>query len=713
MAIVNFRDNVLFRLYAVAVVVVLVAITIFFKASIIVTREGDRWRKEADKRFIQNREVPGERGNILAEDGSLMATSIPYFDIRMDFGANGLGEEEFVKKLDSLAWCLTTYLTPEKPSIDEWRDYLWAKHRDTSRYALIASNITFDQLKVLKTFPVFREGRSNGFIPVRTNRREHPFRQMALRTLGYTKDDLKVGLEGKFDKELSGGKENVPMIKVGNDMWVPLQDLNDITPRNGDDLVTTIDVNMQDITQTALIRSCETYQAEHGTAIVMEVKTGKIKAIANFSRSKDGWVEDYNYAVGVRVEPGSTWKLASMLALLEDKAVRLSDTVDTEGGRKQYADAYLEDHERAGKNLVTVKEAFSQSSNVAVSKLISNYYNDKRQKYIKHLQDFNLTIPTGIELDGEQPPNIKNANDATWSGITLPWMSVGYELEITPLQLLTFYNAVANDGKMMKPYLVSEIRRYNETQKYFKPQIIKEQIASKDALAQARELLESVVELPGGTAYKHRTSQYRFAGKTGTAQLNYSKDRVGKHAGGYLGSFVGYFPSENPIYSCIVMISKPKSGHYGGIVAAPVFREIADKLISSNIALSEPVNQRGKPVPSPQTLPYDAGFKGDLLKMLQNVGLNHEIGGTKDDDWSILKSKVDTLNMATLTVSTRNVGDRKRVPSVVGMGLKDALYLLENRGLRVAFSGYGKVTAQSLNPGQAVFAGNIISIKLE
>jgi cell division protein FtsI (penicillin-binding protein 3) len=708
MAIVNFRDNVLIRVYAVAVVIVVVAIAIFVKAFIISTRDGDRWRKEADKRYIQNREVPGERGNILAEDGALLATSIPYFEVRMDFGADGLSKEEFVKSLDSLAWCLTTYLTPEKSSTDEWRNYLWTHFQARSRYELIAKDLTFQQLNVLKTFPIFREGRTNGFIFNRTNRREHPFKMLALRTLGYTKDELKVGLEGKFDKELSGGKENVPMIRVGPDVWVPLQDLTDIEPRNGDDLVTTLDVNIQDITQAALIKSCETFQAEHGCAIVMEVKTGKIKAITNLSHTKDGWWEDYNYGVGVRVEPGSTFKLASMLALLEDKAVRLSDTVDIEGGRHTYSDVVLEDHERTSKNLMTVKEAFSASSNVGVSKLVYGFYNDKRQQFIKHLKDFNLTIPTGVELDGEAPPNIKNADDATWSGITLPWMSVGYELEITPLQLLTFYNAVANDGAMMKPYFVSEIRRYNETLKYFKPTVVNKKIASAEALAQARELLESVVEMPGGTAYHWRTPQYRFAGKTGTAQLNYSKDKPGKHTGGYLGSFVGYFPAENPIYSCIVVISKPKSGHYGGTVAAPVFREIADKLISSNIALSQPLNSKGKPVASPAILPNDVGYKGDLLKMLQNVGLKHEIGGSKEDDWSALRARNDTLN-----VLTRNVGNKKQVPSVVGMGLKDALYLLENRGLRVSFSGYGKVVAQSLNPGSVAFPGNVIAIKLD
>ncbi len=261
MAKVNFRDNVLGRVYLVAVIIVLVAMTILFKAFMIVTREGDRWRKEADKRYIQNREVPGERGNVLAEDGSLLATSIPYFEVRMDFGADGLSKDEFVKSLDSLAWCLTTYLTPEKSSIDEWRNYLWTHFQAKSRYELIAKDISVAQLAIIKTFPVFRDGRSNGFIAIRTNRREHPFKMLALRTLGYTKDDLKIGLEGRFDKELSGGKETVPMIRVGNDVWVPLQDLTDIEPRNGDDVVTTLDVNTQDITQTALIRSCETFQA--------------------------------------------------------------------------------------------------------------------------------------------------------------------------------------------------------------------------------------------------------------------------------------------------------------------------------------------------------------------------------------------------------------------------------------------------------------------
>jgi cell division protein FtsI (penicillin-binding protein 3) len=709
MALINFKNEVLIRVYVVTAAVSVIALVIFLKAVTLVTREGDRWRKEADKRSIQNREMPGERGNILAEDGALLATSIPYFDVRMDFKAEGLGRDEFVKNMDSLAYYLSSYLTPQLNNYNEWRTYLWDHFNAKSRYELIAKDLTADQLNAVKTFPIFRGGRPNGFVVVPKNRREHPFKMLALRTLGYTKDDLKIGLEGRFDKDLSGGKTTVPMFKMPNDVWVPIQDLTDIEPKNGDDIVTTLDINTQDITQAALIRTCELHQAEHACAIVMEVKTGKIKAISNVSKTKDGWWEDYNYAVGTAIEPGSTFKLASMLALLEEKAVRLSDTVDIEGGRKQYYEEVLEDHERTSKRLITVKEAFAASSNVGISKLVYNYFNDKRGAYIQHLKDFNLNIPTGVELDGEAPPYIKNPDNSgdQWSGTTLPWMSVGYELSITPLQLLTFYNAVANNGTMMKPYFVSEVKRYGTTIQTFKPTVVKKKIASDESLSQARELLESVIELPMGTAHHWRTPQYRFAGKTGTAQLNYSKDKSTAHKGGYQGAFAGYFPAENPIYSCIVIVSKPKTGFYGGIVAAPVFREIADKMMASNVALSEPMNDKGKPVPSPALLPDDVGYKPDMLKMLQNVGLRYEIYGNKEDEWIFLRAKSDTLN-----VVPRQTGTKKVVPSVVGMGLKDALYMLENRGLRVSFSGYGKVVSQSITPG-GLTGGQTISIRLD
>lgn len=700
------------RVYVVTLCVVAIAAMIFAKAFKLAALEPEHWKQMSQKQYVGYRDVLGERGNILSEDGSLLATSIPYFDVYWDatIKNNKLTDEYFKNNIDSLSLYLATYIAPQyTPGM--WKDFLW-QHRfiHKSRYVLIAKKLTYDQAEWLKTFPIFKLGRySGGLIVNRINQREHPFRMLALRTLGYVREGAKpVGLEGYFDKTLTGGAHKVLMQRIGNEVYAPVNDLSDIEPKNGDDLVTTIDVNIQDITQSALLRACDVYEAEHACAIVMEVATGKIKGIANVGRGTDGWWEDYNYAIGQSIEPGSTWKIASMLSLLEDGNIRLSDTVDIENGITKYFNETLEDHERTNKRLVSVKEAFSRSSNVGISKLIFNAYKERPQAYIKHLKDFNLAIPTGVEIDGEAPPKIKNADDATWSGITLPWMSIGYELEVTPLQLLTFVNAIANNGAMMKPYLVNEVQRYGELVKQYRPIIVKKKIATQNSLDQIRELMESVVEMPGGTAYHLRTPQYRFAGKTGTAQLNYSKDKGKTHRGGYQGSFVGYFPAENPVFSCIVVMSKPKRGYYGGICAAPVFREIADKLMASNVKLSQTVNLKGKPVASALTLPDDAGNKTDLLKTLQNMSLKHEIVSKPDDEWTFTRARNDTV-----FVVSRNIGDKKRIPSVVGMGLKDALFLLENRGLRVRFSGYGKVITQSLTPGNEVTRGQEISIRLD
>lgn len=709
MSLANFKNEILVRVYIVTAVVVCVAVAIFARATVLATVQAGKWRELADKRTVQMREIPGERGNILAEDGSLLATSVPYFDLYWDASVTSrLPDEKIKYDFDTLSQYIAKYLAPGATP-GAWYEYLWNCRRQKARYAEIAKGVPYDTMEMVKkNFPIFKLGQhKGGLIVVRDNRRIHPFKMLALRTLGYTKDDIAVGLEGKFNKDLSGNAQRIPMMRIAGDSWVPLDDLTDIEPRYGNDILTTIDVNTQDIAQTALIRSLDAFQAEHGTAIVMEVKTGKIKAIANLNKSQNGgWAEEYNYAMGQVIEPGSTWKLASMLALLEDNYVRLSDTVDIEQGVTRYFNETLEDHEKTNERLISVKKAFANSSNVGISKLVYNAYKDKPAQYIKHLNDFLLTVPTGIELEGEPKPYIKTPNDATWSGVTLPWMSIGYELQVTPLQLLTFYNAVANNGQMMKPYLVNEIQSYGDTKKRFAPTIINKRVASPQSIAQARELLEAVVEF--GTAASMRTPQYRFAGKTGTAQLNYGKNKTKAHLGGYQASFVGYFPAEDPIYSCIIVISKPKAGFYGGIVAAPVFREIADKLMASNVALSVPLNEKGKPVPSPATLPDDAGFRADLTTLLKKVKLKHELIADDKENWVILRAASDTLK-----VLPRGVGNEKIIPSVVGFGLKDALFLLENRGLKVVVSGYGKVVAQSIQAGQPAVRGQSIAIKLE
>jgi cell division protein FtsI (penicillin-binding protein 3) len=719
MALVNFKNEVLMRVYAITLVVVVVAIAILARAFRVSIAEGEKWRQESAKKFMQYRDSPGERGNILAADGSLLATSIPFFDLYWDAIPETLTNEEFDKGIDSLSMYIATYIDNQYTP-GAWKDYL-KQHREVykSRYVKIAKGISYDQMMLAKEFPIFRNGRYKGGLRVeRDNKRSHPFKMLALRTLGYVKEDdasgktLTVGLEGRFDQTLSGKSGKVLMQKVGvnGDMWSPVDDLSDIEPRMGDDLVTTIDINTQDITHNALIRALNAHRAEHGTAIVMEVKTGKIKAIANIGRqdSTSYW-EDFNYGIGRKIEPGSMFKLASLMSLLEDKAVKLSDTLDIENGSTKYFDEVLEDAERTNKRFVTVKEAFAHSSNVGVSKMMFNAYKDNPQAYVKHLKDFMLTVPTAIEIEGEDAPYVKNPDNAAdnWSGTTLPWMSIGYEVQVTPLQLLTFFNAVANDGMMMKPYLVSETQRYGETKKIFKPFVVKQRIASKQTLDQVHELLEAVVDF--GTAHNVKTPQYRFAGKTGTSQLNYGnlkKNKSKRNAGGYQTGFAGYFPAERPIYSCIVVIHKPQTGLTGGTVCAPVFREIADKLMSSNIALSEPINLKGKPVASAASLPNDVGYKDELINALTGFKMKYEITN-KEDPWTFLKAKGDTLH-----VIPRQMMTKKQVPSVVGMGLKDALYVLENRGLKVQFSGYGKVVSQSIGSGTQV-AGQTISIRLD
>ncbi|MFM2267421.1 MAG: hypothetical protein RL757_862 [Bacteroidota bacterium] len=708
MALINIKDQVLARAYVVTSIVALVAFAIFTKAFGLVTIRGKELRQKAAKEQVEFREVPGERGNILSEDGSLLATSLRFFDVHMDCSV--VRDADFKKNIDSLGMYLAFYVDSRFTS-EQWSKFLNEhKYVHNSRYVPIAKNISLEQLSFIKTFPLFRLGKTKGgLIADRKSRREHPFKMLGMRTIGYAREDIKLGIEGFYDKDLSGDKGKVLMQKVGDDIWIPVNGLSEIDPKDGSDIITTLDVNMQEITQTALVRALEFHQAEHGCAIVMEVKTGKIKAISNIGRTKDStWWETFNYGIGDGIEPGSTFKTASMLALLEDNAVRLSDTVEINGGVTQFYDQKMEDHERTPLNKVSVLKAFASSSNVGIATMTNNYYASRKDQYVQHLKNFFLTVPTGIDLDGEAAPKIKNPNSASdnWSGTTLPWMSIGYELEITPLQLLNFYNTIANDGRVMKPYLVNEIQRYGETIRKNRPTIVKERIAKAETIEQIKTLLEAVVEQ--GTASHLRTERYRFAGKTGTAQLDYEKKTTKTSIGGYQASFVGYFPAEKPIYSCIVVISKPRAnGYYGGLVAGPVFREIADRMMASNVRLAESVNTKGKPVLGANQLPDDAGYKPDMAKTVAKLNLPITSTAESGDNWTILKAAGDKINIA-----TRNVGDKTLIPSVVGMGLRDALFILENRGVRVKFSGYGKVVAQSLNPG-APAKGAEMSIRLE
>lgn len=699
----NIKNEVLVRVYAVAALVVLVAFVIFGRLYQISVVQASSWRAKADSLYVKLVDAPSQRGNILADDGSLLATSLPYFDVHWDAKTIGLTDEIFNQSaVDSLAWFLSTYID-QQYTPGAYRDWLIKLRASPDnvpgiRYVPIAKNLPYNKALLIKSFPIFREGRNKGgFIMEQNPRRERPFKILAQRTIGYTRDGaLPVGLEGSFNNVLEGRPGKQLMIRVPGDIYIPVNDLAEIEPEAGDDVVTTLDINIQDVAEQSLLKACQTHNADHGCAIVMEVKTGKIRAMANIGRTPDGWWETYNYAVGERVEPGSMFKLASFMAMLEDGYIDDFDLkIPVYKGKVKIYNEELQDAEPHGLDSMTIKQVFAHSSNVGTATMIQNFYGKgNAAKFVDHIRDFGLDLPTDIEVGGEEAPIIKNPEDpkSDWSGTTLPWMSIGYELLLTPLQLLTFYNAVANDGRMMKPYIVQRTEQYGETVREFQPTVVKRSIASKTTLRKARELLKAVVT--EGTARSIRSDNFTMAGKTGTAQLNYHKFRASKGIRHQAG-FCGFFPADNPVYSCIVVISEPEQGGYHGAeVAAPVFRAIADRCFAIKTEMHEPINLNKPDKLKTGELPtYDAGSVDEMEKSVKWLGLDYfeepDLG-----DWTVLKAeRGDSLMMLSRTVSD------KSVPSVIGMGLKDAIYLLENRGCRVKVSGVGKVRRQSLAPG--------------
>ncbi len=697
----NAKNEVLVRVYIVLVGVVMVAIAIFAQAIKISIIEGDKWRSKGEELYIREVPLEAERGNILTEDGSLLATSMPFYNIGFDPNSSAIDSASWNANIDSLAYCIATFINPEYTP-GGMKEFLQAQRDAGKRYILLKKDATLEEKELMSTFPLFNLGQfRGGFIANQHYRRERPFRILANRTIGYTSGDtISVGLEGFFDEYLRGEAGTQLMYRVGDGMWIPINDLTKIEPRSGKDVVTTIDINLQDITENALAKAMIRHQAEYGTAILIDVKSGAIKAVANLGWTREGQLwEIYNYAIGTATEPGSTFKLASVMALLEDGYINPNDSVDLEQGRTQYFESELQDAYPHTLNNVTIKQAFEMSSNVGISKLVYENYGTKNraERYIQRLNDFYLTVPTGIEMNGEPTPFVKRpySSEDGWSGTTLPWMAMGYELTVTPLQLLAFYNAVANDGVYVKPFMVREIQKYGITTKKFPVTEIKGRIASKKTIKHVKSMMEGVVDSVWGTAYSLRSSAYKFAGKTGTAQLGYQRLENKTQVKGYQASFAGYFPADNPVYSCLVLISKPKeAGYYGGQVALPVFREIADKAMATEVELYPVVNASKKlPLESRLMPSYDAGYMPDLRRILKELRVDYV--NRSEGDWAVLKAVApDSLKMMRLPV-----GDRT-VPNVLGMGLRDAIYLMENKGLRVRVNGsYGKVRQQSIRPG--------------
>jgi cell division protein FtsI (penicillin-binding protein 3) len=713
----NIKNEVLIRMYILLFLFVAAAVFIFAKAIRISVFDGEKWREEG-KALIKLRPVEAERGNILTEDGQFLATSIPVFDISFDPNSSGMKDGDFEANVDSLAYLLSTYVdnsfTP-----GGYKDYLTTMRNEKKQYVKIKLGASYAEKEMMSRFPLFRKGQfKGGFVVQQKYRRERPFGLLARRTIGYVREDLPpVGLEGSFDYALRGeqGEQLMILVDEKSELWIPVSNYEAIEPKRGDDIVTTLDMELQDITEKALLRAMNYHNAEWGTVVVMEVKTGKMRAIANLGRTDEGWWETYNYAIGQPIEPGSTFKLATIMALLEDKVVSLEDSINLNKGRMEIYGKMVVDSYAHGIEKSTVRKAFEISSNVGMASLVHQHYNQTRDEkgnavkkanqFVDKLKQFKLHLPTGIKIEGEAKPYIKTpySTQDEWSGLTLPWMSFGYEVMLTPLQILTFYNAVANDGVLMKPYVVSEIQHMGKVKETFKPVIIDQAIASKSTIKKAQLLLEGVVE--NGTAKKISTDDYRFAGKTGTAQVDYQRLKNRTQISGYQASFVGYFPAEDPLYSCIVVINRPREhGFYGADVAGPVFREIADKTFASKIDLHKSINEMATENKHYKLPSRSVGEKNDMVYLVKHFGL--PTYGAAGSDWVMLQATASD----SIKVITRKM-EAREVPNVIGMGLRDALYALENRGLAVEIVGVGKVVQQSIKAGTKL--GNYKNIRLE
>lgn len=703
------KNEVLGRLYLVFAGFAVLAVLIIGKVFNIAVLDGEKWRQKGEDLYVKFIDIEAERGNIFAADGSLLATSLPYFELRVDFKANGMTKEIFQAEVDALATQLSKHVDASK-SPAEWKQVLIQNRKKGNRYFFLKKDVTYEELDKIKKFPLFRHGKhKGGLIISKYSRRERPFRMMANRTLGlYRTNAQSIGLEESFNDVLAGESGKQLMQRVNPNIWIPVDDLTDIKPKSGKDIVTTLDVNIQDIAQQALYDAMVKHNAQFGTVIVMEVKTGAIKALANLGKTGNDYWEDYNYGVGTATEPGSTFKLPVLMAMLEDKLVNLEDSVDlNNGAARTFYGLSMKDAKPHRFKMATIQEAFEISSNVGMALIADKVYSPGKggTKFIDRLKQFRLNEITGIELEGEGKPYIKEAYNEkqAWSRTSIPWMATGYECRLTPLQTLTFYNAVANNGAMVKPYLVQEIQSIGEPVKRFGPTILRKQIASPETVALGRRLLEGVVER--GTAREHKTGRYTFAGKTGTAVIDYATpNRTARKR--YQASFVGYFPAEDPVYSCIVVINDPSGGlFYGSLVATPIFREIADKIYQTDPVFHKVLNETEKPALAVKDLPAQgAGYKDELTKVFDFFGL--KVRKDSEGQWASILVEDST----SLTLAERRLTEAQ-IPDVRGMGLRDAIYLLENRGLHVMASGYGKVKSQSLPPGTKP-AGQTINLEL-
>jgi cell division protein FtsI (penicillin-binding protein 3) len=680
-------------------------------------KEGAEWKAKAEAFNTQVHEIQAVRGNIFDINGNLLATSLPYYEVAVDINAPSIDKKLFEAKVDSLGTMIANLFKDK--SAKQYIKLLRKARKSGDRYVVLKRNVPFKDLQTLKTFPIFKKGKRGGLVTLQTNKRERPFKMLAARTIGMSREGVKpVGLEGAYDTLLKGISGQRLMQKIAGDVWRPINDENEVEPKDGSDLYTTIDINIQDVAENALMNTLIKNKASHGCAILMEVKTGEIKAIANLTRDgKDSsaYSESLNYAIGYATEPGSTFKLASYLAVMDDYNLSLDEKIPVGNGEVVYYNKTIKDAHPPETPVLTLKRAFEVSSNVAAAKTIVKYYSKNPQQYIDKLKSFHLNEKLGLAIPGEANPLIKETKSKDWSGLSLPQISYGYESLITPLQTLTLYNAIANDGKMVKPRFEREIKHNGKTVKTFTTEIIAEQIVKQSTVKKAKEMLEGVVE--NGSGKGLNITAFKVGGKTGTAQIARvgAKRGSGKTAYGdvgdrnYQASFVGYFPADKPLYTCIVIINSPSNGiYYGGLVAGPVFKEIAEKVYSSSLDFLEPINNKQNLLTK---APGSIKSKNDEM-VIASKALKLPTKSTATEDGYVSRNPSDSTRISLQTNNLESQLKKGIVPNLNGLSAKDALFLLENSGFHVKLYGIGSVKKQSIEAGQKFNKGDKITLIL-
>ena len=653
--------KIMTRFYIVICTMIIFSFLLMGKLIYIQVFEGERYKVIASNQTVKNVVLQPSRGNIYSEDGSLMATSVAQYEVRWDskVPSNLLynnGKENLAKGLSSILQIPHTELIEK----------LENARMNNNRYMLVAKNLSYSKLKKIKSLPIFNLPSFKGGIIIEQQiKREHPLGKIAERTIGYELKSLngnyfRVGIEGAFGTYLRGEEGRRLKQRIANGQWKPINDVNEKEPTQGYDVFTTINLNIQDIAHSALLEQLEKYKADHGSAVVMESRTGKIRAIVNLGRTTENtYYEKLNYAVGELNEPGSTFKLISMIAALEDKAVDPEQLIDTGNGEIIFYNKYkVRDTKKGGYGLIPASKVFESSSNTGMVNIVYNHYKDDPSKFVNRLYNMGINRSLGLSIKGEPEPKIPYPTDKDWDGLDLPWMAYGYGVAMTPLQILSFYNAIANDGELLRPKFIEKIVNAGEKpQKIFKKEILNPSICSKETLTKIKSMLFNVVDKKWGTAYQIKDSLFDVAGKTGTCQLDYTKGEVQ-----YISSFVGYFPVENPIYSCIVVIHRPdkKLGYYGSTVAAPVFKKIAKKIYIST--------------------PKEINIKRSEISI------------------SLEKTKQTKTN-------------KTQIPDLIGKSNLDAISIVQKLGLNFKIIGEGRVIKQSIKAGTRIKEGELIILE--